>query len=760
MGKKTIKLQKILLMFMTMAVVLGISIAAEHKTAYAFGGNWNINGYSSENHCQIQMTKASNGDLYITGYSFYTYVQQYNQKSIYNSSTGWYSAGDHYYELIFNGKTYYDRLAPSSSLNMTSMANDAGMGRTNGNIAVGTQLNLNYNQVSFQFVIPFSDIAGINPMASNDLSFKLRNVLTNVRYNSASAAPRTISYSNPKLATVKYNNGASVTYTINSSNAGSLSSWKGYNYTISFASETIQNVYVNAEAVLARTTPDGRTSDVNWNYNRGYLTRRGVFTDRKITYNVENTSLTQQSGGGGFVTATPLKISYNTTSTATRNATESEIKSNPRYINANNEYHQAKAAYTTAFSAYQAYVSAKPTDPSQTMAYLQSSKVLSRKVDAAYANMNAKYNYLQNVIADISTTSTTISNRQNGILYASSIYLEGFGNDYGIRADLSGISYNIKVVYRRRKEESSSWVPSEPLWIAPSSANSIDVNPYWCSPGGPYYGYRIKSISPSGNSTINFSGVRTSYDGTANFSAYSAGSTVYVDIVFANDKPVVTAQDNSIGMNNKVDDDTIREKLLTTVTDKEDGTIEIKDPRIKYTIKNSKGQTVTVDKIDTSREAAYIVEFSYTDKGGKTGTGTAKLEVTDPNAHLTIQYNIHIQDVNSVTYSNLYREDKTAYFTKQKSVTKGTSFTFSDANMLEINKDLYNRIGLTGYCLDKVVVKRNDTNSYKEFKNNNTKAEYDISGGVSFTGIYNKTNTVIYVDVYYKDIKSNMNAGK
>lgn len=759
MGKKTIKLQKILLMFMTMAVVLGISIAAEHKTAYAFGGNWNINGYSSENHCQIQMTKASNGDLYITGYSFYTYVQQYNQKSIYNSSTGWYSSGDHYYELIFNGKTYYDRLAPSSSLNMTSMANDAGMGRTNGNIAVGTQLNLNYNQVSFQFVIPFSDIAGINPMASNDLSFKLRNVLTNVRYNSASAAPRTISYSNPKLATVKYNNGASVTYTINSSNAGSLSSWKGYNYTISFAAETIQNVYVNAEAVLARTTPDGRTSDVNWNYNRGYLTRRRVPADRKITYNVENTSLTQQSGGGGFVTATPLRISYNTTSTATRNATESEIKSNPRYINANNEYHQARAAYTTAFSAYQAYVSAKPTDPSQTMAYLQSSKVLSRKVDAAYANMNAKYNYLQNVIADISTTATTISNRHNGILYASSIYLEGFGNDYGIRADLSGISYNIKVVYRRRKEESSSWVPSEPLWIAPSSANSIDVNPYWCSPGGPYYGYRIKSISPSGNSTINFSGVRTSYDGTANFSAYSAGSTVYVDIVFANDKPVVTAQNNSVDLNTNITDAIIRNKLLKTVTDKEDGSIGVTDPRVTYTIKNSNGQPVT--KIDSSKEATYTVEFSYTDRGGKTGTGTAKLEVTDPNAHLTIQYNIHIQDPNNITYSGL--RDRINYKSYSNiMVQKGKTFAFYDRNYLNINKEFKKKISnLTGYCLDYVTVRRSDTGYIQRFNASTDKAaSYSTASTICFKQQYQKTNTVIYVDVYYKNIQSDMGGGK
>ena len=108
---------------------------------------------------------------------------------------------------------------------------------------------------------------------------------------------------------------------------------------------------------------------------------------------------------------------------------------------------------------------------------------------------------------------------------------------------------------------------------------------------------------------------QTSYSGTANFSAYTAGNTVYVDVVYTNDKPVVAVRNNSVDIKTNVTDSIIRNKLLKSVTDKEDGTIGITDSRIKYTIKNSKGQTVT--KIDTSGETTYTVEFSYTDKGGK-----------------------------------------------------------------------------------------------------------------------------------------------
>lgn len=302
-------------------------------------------------------------------------------------------------------------------------------------------------------------------------------------------------------------------------------------------------------------------------------------------------------------------------------------------------------------------------------------------------------------------------------------------------------------------------MPSQPLWIAPSTANSIDVNPYWCSPGGPYYGYRIKSISPSGNSTINLSGVRTSYDGTANFSAYSAGSTVYVDIVFANDKPVVTAQDNSVDLNTNVTDAVIRNKLLKAVTDKEDGTIGVTDSRITYTIKDSRGQRVT--NIDSSKEAVYTVEFSYTDRGGKTGTGTAKLEVTDPNAHLTIQYNIHIQDPNNITYSGL--RDRNNYKSYSNiMVQKGKTFAFYDRNYININREFKNKISsLTGYCLDYVTVRRGDTGYTQRFNaSTGTAASYSTANIICFKQQYQKTNTVIYVDVYYKNIQSDMDGEK
>ena len=763
MGKTTGKSFKLLLMFMTFIFVFGISIAGEKRTAYAFGGNWNINGYSSENHCQIQMTKAANGDLYITGYSFYTYIQQYNQKSLYNSSTGRYSTGDHYYELIFNGKTYYDELAPSSSLNLTSMAVDGGSGSTNGNIAVGTNLNLNYNQVSFRFVIPFSDIAGINPMTANDLTLKLKNVLTNVRYGSANATPRTASYTNSKLATVKYNDSASVTYTINRNNAGHLSSWKGYNFTIKFASEVVQNVYVNAGAVMARTTPKQTGYGVNYNYNTGRLTRRDQYSDRSIVYNVENTALTPQSGCGGFINWTPLKVSYSTTSTTTKNATETEIKNNPQYISANNEYIQASLEYTKAMSEYTAYV----TNPSHATGSRQPNSLpkidiwratLSRNVDTAYEKMQASYNKLQNVIAGISTTSTTITNRQNGILYASSIYLEGFGNNYGIRADLSGLSYDIRLIYRTKKEGDTSWTTKSSSWITPSASSRINILASWCSDSSTYKGYRIGSRTISGNGTVNYTAKQTSYSGTADFSTYKAGSTVYVDVVYTNDKPVIAVRDNSVDLNTNVTDSIIRNKLLKSVTDKEDGSIGIADSRIKYTIKNSKGQTVT--KIDTSEETTYTVEFSYTDKGGKTGTDKAKLEVVDPNAHLSIQYNIHIQDPNDITYSG-YR-DLINYKSYTKLVQKGKAFEFYDRDYLNINKTLMSKISnLTGYCLDYVTVKRSDTGYTQRFNASTDKAAYyNTTSTVYFNQKYSKTNTVIYVDVYFKNLKSGMGNGK
>lgn len=654
---------------------------------------------------------------------------------------------------------------------MTSVAKDLSNTNTNSNVTIGcTNYNLNYNQVSFRFVIPFADIAGINPTAANDLTLKLRNVLTNVRYNSRTESAHTVSNSNTKLATRNYNSSGSVTYSINSGNAGNLSSWKGYNFTITFSTKGINNVYINADAVIARKEAKYSNASRNWYYNSGYLTRRNG-ADRILTYNIpSNSTLYSQKANGNdsgsnsaFLTWTPLTVSYDRTGTVTttRNATSSEIKSNPQYISANNEYQQARITYTTALAAYQAHINSKPSNSNQAAAYIHSATTLSGKVDVAYAKMQTKYNELQSIIAKLSTTTSTANytTKETGILYASSLYLEGFNGDYGTSAEISGISYNIKVVYRGRKDESSTWSTLSSSWVTPSTANSISISSSWCSPHTSFYGYRIKSVSPSGNSTISPSGTKFSYSGTANFSAYKAGSTVYVDIVYINDKPVVATQNNSVNLGDRVTDTTIR-SLLKSVTDKEDGTISTSDSKITYTIKNSSGKTVSINSVATSTETYYTVTFSYTDRGGKTGTATARLDVTDPNAHLTIQYNIHIQDVNSVTYSNLYRKDKTAYFTTQKSVTKGTSFTFSDANMLKINKDLYNRIGLTGYCLDKVVVKRNDTNSYSEFKTNSANAEYEISNGVSFTGTYSKTNTVIYVDVYYRNIKSDMGDGK
>lgn len=97
--------------------------------------------------------------------------------------------------------------------------------------------------------------------------------------------------------------------------------------------------------------------------------------------------------------------------------------------------------------------------------------------------------------------------------------------------------------------------------MTPSTANSISISSSWCSPNTSFYGYRIKSVSPSGNSMVSPSGTTFSYSGTANFSAYKAVSTVYVDGVYTNDKPVVATQKNSVNLGDRVTDNTIRSLL-------------------------------------------------------------------------------------------------------------------------------------------------------------------------------------------------------
>lgn len=610
-------------------VMLMLILSSNSNEVYAFGGTVNLSisgygNYNATNRCQVNVAWDSSSNLVVTGYQYFSNVQDYLKKG-----------NTHKYELVFAGKTYADTEA--AGLNFTVYNGLSGSKINEGHLHyLGETQGAGYNyilkEVSFRFVIPKNDIANLS---DGDYNFQLKSYLYNVRLSGSINTKRTATGVTTKLAPTNL----SASTLLSDKNITSSSGMSSV--TASVKSTMSQTMRVNATSVLTRTSASKSAGQVSGLY---YITRPNVDADTQKFYKITGSKV-DSSGLSNLLTWASYNI--NVTNSYSVNLTKEQLFT--KYPDLKTQYNNAYSKYNSAMSSAKAAedmlnktdnIAKKAVYLSQLSTY----QMIANKQVTIMNNILAKCNNYTSV-----TSTSTVTN------YTCSLFLEG--NDYGVSVSIKNAkaqtryliqiynsngtlykqidcgkssAYNKSSDYTFKKTVTVSDIPvgttldrmviygyngREHLYENKNYKNknltshNISYTNNWC-----YFGEVciIKMYYTNTPPTISFNTLTYNYDEAKKFTTNETTAATgenYVNIVQA---------------------------MIKSVNDKEDGkrstwsAIKSTNPKV-LSIKNKDDNSILTksfyDKV--MPVGTYEVTFQVTDKGGLSGQATGTIKIIE-----------------------------------------------------------------------------------------------------------------------------------
>lgn len=524
---------KISIVAMLLCVISVVLLAFNsNDVAYGFGGmGYNFGGYLANCRSQITTKFNSDGSLTVTGYQYFDHVQNY----LYKGNT-------HSYVLKLNDKTYSDQLAGSQSESLTSISALQGNKTSTSHIyylgANTDGYNIIYNQVTFKFTVPASDILA---MTGGDYKLSLVCTVSNVIHQGTSTR-RTYSATVDKLVDTNFLQGTTKSATLeNSANA----------LKATINTDGVNTVFINASNVFSRTQPSKNSPHCAFRYIVGN-------TIDKKTYSV-STSVADATYGN-YLHWVPLTVRYNTSSSVVvSNSTPSAY--DLQHIK---ELENKKAFWQKRYL------------------YFSKLGVTGEMYNAEaeirfYTNQLATY---KNTIANRTTTITTGS-KGTATSYVSSLFLEGVSS-YGTYLHIEPLKKTCNFVIRKHVDgKYIGRINSTPVKVSLSDKYKYSYSiPTSSCPTG--YGISKVTYTNSRGEKVatapNFNKGIKSASGSINETYAKYSDTCYIDIYYTNNAPKIN------GYTSKEDSASLIEKLNANILDVKDQVIWYEDENKSYIV--------------------------------------------------------------------------------------------------------------------------------------------------------------------------------
>ena len=542
--KKTFVLFTVLLSCM---IFVGISNPAK---TFAFGGDYTVtdpNGsqYSKEAPTQIECSYDASGNLVVSGYSFFLYVQQYLSKGTGVNDT-------HYYRLKIEGTdfTYNDLLVGGDNYSYIAADNGIDAGRIAGTGDAiycsngcaldknNKQKNTQLQQVSFKFIIPVSDL---KKLSEGDHRLVLEHHLTNVKFKSTGNTKHKITFEITKLIDANL--------TQNTSISENVSTDSGVNKIEVSAIKDFNTLRVNASAVLLRNSSNKTKNDSGSgisgsSYNGGYWTKRTNSSQREIYHKI-NGSVVKNGLLGEYLI--PMECTYNKTTTSSVDISLNELF---------NRRPDLKNKYEDNINSINSLNRSINNDMNKAKKCTNSNHIKAVDAPCTTCLINSGYyssiSYRDSLIsenADIKAMCHTISSSTSEVTatyYCKAIYTEA--DIYWTSIKVTRKTANINIITRTQKEKENSTELGN-ITTVNTAMKQIDLNGL---PSGIIYsylsvqhgviipkGYHVETVVDSyTNSRVSRVGLPHSRNITFRGSL-PVGNIVYVDFVFRNDAPAI-----------------------------------------------------------------------------------------------------------------------------------------------------------------------------------------------------------------------------
>lgn len=545
--------KKILAILTSFIACMVFMVAAKTAPVYAFGGDHtftdpnNGKNYSKESCTQLSTSFDSSGNLVVTGYSFFTYTQQYLTKGT-----------THSYRLKIDGTNlvYTDVLVGGA--NYTSIADDSGITWNLGTgeiyVCDGTQAgDTQLQQVSFKFIIPAADLKKLTPDVEYRLT--LECTLKNVRYAANKNTKHTVVKNITKLIDANLMNNKTVSKSYDTSYGKSTVSVS--------AMKDFTSLRVNAEAVLARNSSLNKFSD----YNDGYFVKRGASyaAQRDILYSPANASyITSDYLGETYI---PLVCNYTKTSTsssitsltldqlfAKNPSLKTEYNNNLTKISQMNSQistimtsSNARNCKTASHFATGIVGTGSAYDQGGPCATCLANKGYIEKINARDALISRNSEIESKCYT---TTTTTSTSQKTANLYCKTFYLEApKGKDYWtsiiVKQDTANIAINTQYQIENVNSTTLGAIQKGGTSTKPLNKINIDAGKaildYYSSGSGPSCptGYHIDTVK---DSYTNMSFTPKEYHFYYNIKLNKGipdGQSITVSLVFRNDAPKI-----------------------------------------------------------------------------------------------------------------------------------------------------------------------------------------------------------------------------